>query len=219
MVEVLLNNGQKIEAHTNNSGSMRSCSGPGRPVLVTRVTGEGSRLKYRLRAVGVESGWAGVDTSMPAAVVRSVLDAGGMGPLLGYRFVKREVVVNPGSRLDLELQSPDGKRVYGEIKNVTLWDGSGHHFPDARSERAATSAKHVRELTELVEQGTEAWGIFVVQRPEVGPVRPADTIDPEFGRVLRRAMGVGVKFVGLQCQVLAEGVRAVGVLPVECGTV
>lgn len=212
MVRVRLESGEETAAHTNNSGSMRTCSGPGRPVLVSRIQAEGRRLPYRLHAVGVEGGWAGVDTSMPAALVKRVLESGGAGPLAGYRFVRREVVVHAGSRLDLEMRSPDDRVVYGEIKNVTMWDDGAHRFPDAKSERAV---KHLHELMALARTGIESWIIFVVQRPETAPVRAASTVDPLFARTLERAHRAGVKMIALRCDVGERGVGLGDVLPVR----
>lgn len=212
VVRVRLESGEETAAHTNNSGSMKGCGGPGRLVLVTPRSPLGGHLPYRLRAVGVEGGWAGVDTSMPAAIVKRALELGGVGPLQGYQFVRREVVVHAGSRLDLEMQRPDGRIVYGEIKNVTLWEDGSHRFPDATSQRAS---KHLQELMGLAKAGSESWIVFVVQRPEVGPVRAAESIDPVFARTLERACRAGVRMTALHCWVGPSGVGLSGVLPVR----
>ncbi len=196
--------GSVVEVHSNNSGTMRSCSGPGRRVLVSRLGGEGRKLWYRLHAVEAGGDWVGVDTSTAPALVRAFLDAGGWGGLKGVSFVRREVVVRAGSRLDLEMRRGDGERLYGEVKNVTLFEGGRHMFPDARSERAA---KHVEELGEMSKEGMECWVFFVVQRSEGGAFSPADHIDPEFGRALRRAVGAGLNVAALGCVVERAGVR------------
>ena len=65
-------------------------------------------------------------------------------------------------------------------------------FPDAVSERAS---RHLRELMAKVRGGARAMLCFCVQRDDVTEVRPADAIDPEYGRTLRQALAAGVEAV------------------------
>ena len=95
----------------------------------------------------------------------------------------------PGSRLDFLLEGP-GKRCYVEVKNVTLVVDRIATFPDAVSERGT---KHLKELIRLRRQGHRAVLLFVIQRRSCPSFRPADEIDPEYGRWLRRAVKAGVE--------------------------
>lgn len=211
-VKVRLDSGEEVFAHTNNSGSMKSCSGPGLRVAVSYCPKPGNVTSYRLHAVELEHGWAGVDTSVPPALVKAMLESGGVGPIRGYRFVRREVALRPGSRLDLQMERPDGEVAYGEVKNVTLWLDQAHRFPDARSERAT---KHVTELAELACEGIETWVFFVIQRPEQAPLAPADAIDPVFGKALRQAVKQGLNVMAIRASVGFEGVWVAELLPVD----
>ena len=63
-------------------------------------------------------------------------------------------------------------------------------FPDAVSERGT---KHLKELIRLRRRGNRAVLLFVIQRAGCPSFRPADEIDPEYGRWLRRAVKAGVE--------------------------
>jgi sugar fermentation stimulation protein A len=109
--------------------------------------------------------------------------------LRGYETVRREVKVSRHSRLDLCLDGRDGC-CYVEVKNVTACIGGAAAFPDAVSERAT---KHLKELIRLKHKGHRSVILFVVQRRDCEYFRPADEIDPEYGRWLRKAIRAGVE--------------------------
>ncbi len=53
----------------------------------------------------------------------------------------------------------------------------------------------------LVRAGHRAVLCFCVQRDDVDVVRPADDIDPEYGRALRIAVASGVEVLAYRCRV------------------
>ena len=90
----------------------------------------------------------------------------------------------------------DSGDCYVEVKNVTaaVQDGVAV-FPDAVSTRGT---KHLRELMGVVREAEKrAVLCFCVQRADVAEVRPADDIDPDYGRTLREALAAGVEVVRL----------------------
>jgi sugar fermentation stimulation protein A len=93
------------------------------------------------------------------------------------------------SRLDLMLERP-GNRCFIEIKNCTLIEGSTACFPDAITARGL---KHLVMLQELFDAGDRAVIFFLVQRSDATEFRPADHIDPQYGRELRSAVSNGVE--------------------------
>ncbi len=83
-----------------------------------------------------------------------------------------------------------GGNCFVEVKNVTLAVDGSAAFPDAVSERGT---KHLKELMRLKRQGHRAAIVFVIQRGDCDTFRPADEIDSEYGRWLRRAVKAGVE--------------------------
>ena len=109
--------------------------------------------------------------------------------LSGYPTIRREVKVSAHSRLDLCLEGSNGN-CFVEVKNVTLAVDGTAAFPDAVSERGT---KHLKELMRLKRQGHRAAIVFVIQSGDCGNFRPADEIDREYGRWLRKAVKAGVE--------------------------
>jgi len=229
VVLVRLADGTIVAAHTNNTGTMKSCNTPGSRVRVSHSGNPNRKLPWSLHAVRVGRAWVGVDTSVPAKAFAAALAAGDIPTLAGYSIRASEVVVPgrdgaapkrrksrgdepaPRSRLDVLLESPDGPPAYVELKNTSLREGDAAMFPDAVSERAT---RHLKELAHLVRHGFRAFVVFMVQRSDVDHFRPAEHIDPQFGMTLRRVVNQGVVPVALQCVVSPQGVRAVRELEV-----
>jgi sugar fermentation stimulation protein A len=94
------------------------------------------------------------------------------------------------SRIDFFLEKEEEK-VLLEVKNVTLTlDSDVACFPDAVTTRGQ---KHLKELLDAVDCGYRAVIFFLVQRGETLSFRPADAIDPEYGRLLRKVVQKGVE--------------------------
>jgi sugar fermentation stimulation protein A len=85
-------------------------------------------------------------------------------------------------------------------------------FPDAVTSRGL---KHLRQLQCMVEQGDRALQLYFVQRADCSVFRPADDIDPAYGRELRKAAAAGVGILALKTQVRLTGITITGSLPVE----
>ena len=56
---------------------------------------------------------------------------------------------------------------------------------------------------------------FCVQRDDVSLVRPADEIDPTYGRILRQAIDLGVEAIAYRANVTLTGIELRDRIPVE----
>ena len=191
LADVRLDEGAIVTAHTPNTGSMRGCAEPGSRVWL-RDSGNPAR-KYPLSwelvqtAAGV---MAGINTSLANHLAREGIENGVIRELAGYDRIRPEVRYGANSRIDLLLQGGGRPGCYLEVKNVTLVEAGTAYFPDAVTIRGA---KHLRELTAMVEAGHRAVIFFCVQRGDAEEVRPADAIDPAYGQALRDALSRGVE--------------------------
>ena len=211
VIEATGPDGTLLRAHTNNTGTMRSCLAPGSPVYLSKSDNPKRKLKYTLRAVRVGGVLIGVDTSMPMKAFVSAMSRDGLPEFSGYRVSATEVRVGKASRLDVLLER-NGVPAYVELKNVSLQENGKLYFPDAVTTRGA---KHLRELMRLREEtGTEAYAVFIVQRPDGDALYPADHIDPAFGDTLRAVAARGVVPLAYRAVVTLEGVRLSRRLPV-----
>jgi sugar fermentation stimulation protein A len=68
----------------------------------------------------------------------------------------------------------------------------------------------------MVAAGHRAAIVFCCQRGDVREVRPADAIDPGYGRTLRAAMAAGVEAYALAARVAPEEIGLDRPIPVVC---
>ena len=115
-----------------------------------------------------------------------------IGELKGYSQIKREVKCEE-SRLDIQLAEEGKELCYVEVKTVTLLGEDGVcRFPDAVSVRGQ---KHLETLIRLKAEGHRAVLFFLVLREDAQSFRPADDIDPAYGKLLREAADAGVEIL------------------------
>ncbi|MCZ7647847.1 MAG: DNA/RNA nuclease SfsA [Planctomycetota bacterium] len=210
LADVELESGALVVAHCPNSGSMKTCAEPGRPVLLSdHGPGTPRKLRYTWEAIRMGRAWVGVNTLKPNRVVHEAVAAGKIPELAGYAEHAREVVYGARgrSRIDVLLSGhrarPD---CYVEVKNTTMRVGEGSLFPDAVTERGR---KHLEDLAREVRRGRRALIFFFVGRADCAWMGPADAIDPAYGRALRRAVKAGVEPLAYQARVTPRGIALV----------
>ena len=187
--EVRLRNNHVVTALCPNTGSMRTCSEPGRPVYLSRQNAPHRKLKYTWEIIKMPTSLVGINTGVPNKLVKESILAGKIPELTGYDRVRSEVPYGRNSRIDLLLEK-DRQQCFVEIKNCTLVEHGVACFPDAVTTRGQ---KHLRELQQQVRQGHRSVMFYLVQRMDAGLFRPADHIDSEYGRGLRKAVKAGVE--------------------------
>lgn len=209
LMDVALADGTVVTAHCPNSGSMRGCMGEGWPVL---LSSKPHGLPYTVEAVCNGTVWIGVHTGRCNAAARAAIELGFWTELAPpWPLIRHEVVIRPGIRLDLLLESPK-RRVLVEVKHATMAAAEGLVcFPDARSSRAV---KHMQALQALAQAGQEAAVIFMADRLDATAVAPCDAIDPAFGAALRQAAAAGVLVLAGAMGPTPQGLLLHGPLPV-----
>jgi len=202
LADVRLSDGQIVTAHCTNTGSMMGCKEPGSLVYISRSDKDGRKLLYTWEMLRINRAWVGINTMHPNRLVAEAVEAGTISELSDYTTIRREVMTRPGTRLDLSLEGRDGL-CFVEVKNVTLAVAGVAAFPDAISERGT---KHLKELIRLRRKGHRAVVFFVIQRQDCHSFRPADEIDAEYGRWLRRAVKAGVEALPYRAKVTPKGI-------------
>ena len=200
LADVQLANRKIVTAHCTNTGSMMGCNAPGSAVYLSRSDSPNRKLRYTWELIRVAHTWVGINTMHPNRLVAESVEAGMIDELRGYATMRREVKVGRHTRLDLRLEGSQG-RCYVEVKNVTLALDGTAAFPDAVSERGT---KHLKELMRLKRRGHRAAIVFVIQRGDCDFFRPADEIDAEYGRWLRRAIRAGVEVLPYRAKVTPQ---------------
>jgi sugar fermentation stimulation protein A len=233
LADVRLADGSLITAMCANTGTMKSCNEPGRPVILSDSGNPERKYLYTWELIDMGESWVNVNTGMPNGAVETFVDRDAVPELAGYPFIRREVKygVDGKSRIDLLLtnEAPPKKRkkdadpvarckpsrkpdCYVEVKNTSMRVDDFSVFPDAVTERGQ---KHLRELTALVKRGIGAAMFYFCGRTDTQAFRPADEIDPEYGRLLRKAAKAGVQILPYQIECTDKRIRLVKKLPLE----
>lgn len=216
LADVKLGDGETVVAHCANTGSMLGCREPGSRVWLSAAADPKRKLAWTWELVEAQPGViVGIHTGRSNGLVEEAIAAGRIPALAGYAGLRREVRYGAeNSRIDLLLEDAGRPSCYVEVKNVTAAVADGVAlFPDAVSTRAS---KHLRELAAMVAAGNRAAIVFCCQRGDVHEVRPADAIDPAYGRALRAAIAAGVEAYALAGRVAPAEIVLDRMVPVVC---
>ena len=141
-----------------------------------------------------------MDSQIPNDVVNEWLRKGFL--FSGNASIKREVKFG-NSRFDFYVE--DGERkAFVEVKGVTLENDGVVSFPDAPTERGV---KHLKELAQCLENGFEAYVIFVVQMKGVYKFEPNEKHHKEFADTLKSVRETGVNILVYDCLVTPDSIE------------
>jgi len=212
LADVKLNGGKIVTAHCPNTGSMKGCCEPGRPVHLSFHDDPKRKLKYTWELIEMPTSLVGVNTLVPNRLVFESVKAGVVPELSGYGAFEREVKISDHSRIDLALNNGDRDRCYVEIKNCTLVDDGVALFPDAVT---SWGLKHITELQTLVSKGFRGVMFYFIQRMDARIFKPADHIDPDYGSALRTAGKRGVEILAYDVSIDLAGIKLNRKIPCE----
>jgi sugar fermentation stimulation protein A len=212
LVDIRLDTGDLITAFTPNSGTMKTCSEPGSPVMLSYHPGTDRKTEFTLEMVRSGNTWVGVNTFLANDLGARIVDLGitGQSALTGFTVSRKEVIVED-SRFDL-LAKDSLRDCFIEVKNVTYREGDTALFPDAVTGRGK---KHLEALIRLVNRGKLACNLYVVQRSDCAGFSPAGEIDPDYAQAFSRAGKVGVLLISCLLHVNPQGISFVRPLPVK----
>ncbi len=104
LADVKLRNGHVVTAHCPNSGSMLSCSEPGRTVYLSRHNNPKRKLRYTWEMIEMPTSLVGTNTLVPNRLAKAAIMAGKSPDLSGFDKVRSEVNYGKNSRIDLLLK-------------------------------------------------------------------------------------------------------------------
>lgn len=213
LADIELESGEIRTIHCANTGAMTGCAEPGNKVWFS--TSSNPKRKY-------PNSWElsetphnhtiCVNTIRANQLVEEAIRSGVITELQGYAQLRTEVKYgNENSRIDVLLQDEDRQDCYIEVKSVTLLDKEGQgFFPDSVTTRGQ---KHLRELTEMAENGSRAVLFFAVLHSGIEKVSAAHHIDPDYYSLLKQAKAKGVEVICYQVQFTANEMKLHSALP------
>lgn len=189
--DVKLLNGHTVTALCPNTGSMKSCSEPGRPVYLSIHNRPERKLKYTWEMIEMPTSLVGVNTGIPNKLVKKTIENRGIKELSDFEKIRSEVKYGENSRIDILLEKSN-KKTFIEVKNCTLREKDVCCFPDAITSRGL---KHLVELQREVRSGNRAVMFYLIQRMDVKRFEPAYHIDPLYSEELKKAHSTGVEIL------------------------
>ncbi len=190
--------------HVKNTGRCRELLQPGATAYLEKSDNPARKTLYDLVSVKKGERIVNMDSQLPNELVEEWLrESEAARKIFGdITFIKREKTYGK-SRFDLYVEAGD-RRIFIEVKGVTLENGNVVSFPDAPTERGI---KHLNELICALEDGYETYVFFVVQMEDVDYFTPAWDKHKEFGDALVNAHNRGVKVLAYDCKVSEDEVK------------
>ncbi len=193
--------GKKETVHVKNTGRCKELLIPGTTVFLEKTDNPTRKTQYDLITV-LKNGEKLIN--MDSQVVNEIaVDWLKKGNIFPKDSVIRREVKYGNSRFDVYMEN-GSRKAFLEVKGVTLEDNGEVSFPDAPTERGV---KHIGELTESLEEGYEAYILFVIQMKGVDYFRPNNEMHREFGDALRKASESGVKVLAVDCIVTEDSIE------------
>ncbi len=191
--------GNKEIVHVKNTGRCAELLISGAKVYVQRAASPDRKTKWDLIAVEKNGCIINMDSQITNYAVKEWIEKGNLFDNL--QLIKPEVTYGD-SRFDLYVEA-DGKKIFIEVKGVTLENDGVASFPDAPSERAV---KHVKELINAKKEGYETYVFFVVQMKNILYFTPNKLMHEAFADALIEAKDAGVKILAYDCKVECDSI-------------
>lgn len=186
--------GEEVICHVKNTGRCRELLIPGTRVFLQKSDNPDRKTAYDLIGVMKGEKFVNMDSQIPNRAVEEWLREGNL--VSKTAFIRPETTFG-SSRFDFYLEDKE-RKIFIEVKGVTLEEEGIVRFPDAPTERGV---KHIEELCNCIDEGYEAYIIFVVQMSGVIQFEPNEITHPEFAEALRKAVKKGVQVLAYDCKV------------------
>ena len=227
---ILSDDNRKTTVYCPNTGSMKNCQPPNAKIWCS--VSDNPKRKYPITwelietpAIDVdhETGHygediiknhiIGINTHRANQLVAEAFEKNIIKELQEYRTVLQEIKYGKSSRIDFLLRNEGKPDCYVEVKSVTLSSDSGVGlFPDAVTQRGT---RHLKELINMVAQGSRAALLFCVQHTGINCVKPAKSIDPVYAETLKEAVMHGVEVLAYNAALSPTEIVLKNKLPVD----
>ena len=199
LVDKTSGNSKEVTMHCANTGAMTGCATPGD--IVWYSTSDNLKRKYPNSweiTYTQAKHWICVNTIRANQLTEEALKNNLIIEFISHTKLKREVKYGEeNSKIDFQLYDKTGRETYIEVKSVTLLENDQGYFPDTVTTRGQ---KHLRELTEQVEQGQRAILLFAVLHSGINSVKAAQHLDAKYAELLQLAVAQGVEVIAYKAK-------------------
>lgn len=191
-------NGIREKCHVKNTGRCKELLIPGVKAVLSVADNPERSTKFDLVAVYKEDMLVNIDSQAPNKVIVESIHK-----IPGFEDVNVHPEYKYGnSRIDVFAYSGN-RKILMEIKGVTLENNGLALFPDAPTERGL---KHIRELEHSMEEGYEAYIMFLVQMRGPTSFSPNYEMHEEFAKEVKNAQNLGVRILAYDCVVTEDSI-------------
>lgn len=178
--------------HVKNTGRCKELLTKNATVFLEKSDNPLRKTQYDLVAVYKGDRLINMDSQAPNIVFGEYLKKN--------EFIENVTKIKPehkfnNSRIDFYVEAQN-RKIFAEVKGVTLEEENIVMFPDAATERGL---RHIQELIEAHKQGYEAYCVFIVQMNNVRYFTPNVKTQPEFAQALITAQNQGVNIIAYDC--------------------
>lgn len=199
----------KIEiCHVKNTGRCKELLTPYVDIFVQEFDSKIRKTKYDLISVYKGERLINMDSQVPNKVFGEWVKNCSM--FENIKLIKAEQKYK-NSRFDFYLEADD-KKIFVEVKGVTLEEEGIVMFPDAPTERGL---KHLNELSLCIDEGYEAYVFFIVQMKDVKYFTSNVKTHKEFAEALIKARQKGVNIIALDCDVKEDSITAMNFVEIK----
>lgn len=187
--------------HVKNTGRCKELLTDEATIFVQEFDSPKRKTKFDLISVYKGHMLVNIDSQVPNKVFQEwILNSG---------FFKDITLIKPekkyeNSRFDFYIETLD-KKIFVEVKGVTLEENGVAMFPDAPTLRGL---KHINELVSSIDDGYEAYIFFIIQMKGISYFIPNYITHKDFGDALGLAQKKGVNIVAIDCQVTEDSIVA-----------
>jgi sugar fermentation stimulation protein A len=191
VAEVLIDDKTEI-VHVKNTGRCKELRIKGATVILEKSDNPKRTTNYDLIPVYKGDRFINMDSYAPNKAFFEYLKSG--------KYIENITLINPektfgNSRFDFYVET-ENRKIFIEVKGVTLENNGVVMFPDAPTERGI---KHLNELIKAKNDGYETHAVFVIQMENVEYFTPNYTTHLLFGETLKIAEKSGVVVKAFDC--------------------
>ena len=202
-VDVKIKN-KVITAHCPNTGSMMGLLKKGSKIFLSKSNNPNRKLKYTLQIICANKSKVGVNTHLTNKIVFEGLKRNFINEFDTDIQIQREVKFDNETRFDFLIKKNKYK-AFIEVKNVTLVrKGKIAEFPDAITSRGS---KHIKKLIHASKRGYKVYILFVIQREDCNFFTIANDIDPEYSKLLSKAVKNKLNILCYDCKLSSKGIK------------
>ncbi|MDB6096281.1 MAG: sugar fermentation stimulation protein [Francisellaceae bacterium] len=210
---VALKNYRKLIIRCPQLGLLKGCDILGSKIWFSNPTHLMTEYLHTMELVEVDGGHlVAVNPEYTKILVIEAIKRGVIKELQNYDEIRQDVSFKQNEKIDILLQK-GLDQAYIHVVPVTWGNLQGEGlYPNSIQE----SLEHLHKLISLKQKGNRAVLLFSVQHTGVHYVKSSDSINPEYSKLLREAISIGVEVLAYKAKITLSGMMLDTKIPVLC---